>query len=57
MMMFTFRPEMPFSDKCGPKNQNCQLTLKFGMQTNSDMQKSIVISTFYVLDGKQHFVA
>ena len=52
MMMFTFRPEMPFSDKCGPKNQNCQLTLKFGMQTDSDMQKSIVISTFYVLDGK-----
>ena len=27
---FCFRPEKPFLDKSGQKNQNCQLKQKFG---------------------------
>ena len=43
--------------KLGPKNQNCQFKLKFGTFTNSNMQNSIVLSTFSVLDGKHPFWA
>ena len=27
---FYFKPEIPFLGKFGPKNQNCQVKLKFG---------------------------
>ena len=40
-------------DKLGPKNQNCQLNLKFGTHTNSDMRNSMALLTFSVLDQKQ----
>ena len=32
--------------KLGPKNQNCQFKLKYGTETNSNMQNSMVIFTF-----------
>ena len=36
--------------KFGPKNQHCQFKLKFGNYTNSNMQSSMVLFTFSVLD-------
>ena len=38
--------QLPFLDKLGPKNQNCQFKLKIGTKTNSNMKKSMVIFTF-----------
>ena len=46
---------IPFLGKLGPKNQNCQFKLKFGTYTNSNMQNSMVVFTFSVLDQKQSF--
>ena len=40
--------------KFGPKNQNCQFKLKLGTQTNSNMQNSITVFAFYILDRKHH---
>ena len=34
---FYFRPEKPFLDKFGQKNQNCHFKLKFGSKTNLNM--------------------
>ena len=39
------------------KNQNCQFKLKVGTQTNSNWQNSMVVFTFFVLDGKYPFWA
>ena len=39
-------------DKFGPKNQNCQLKLKYGIGTNSNMQNSLVMFTFSVFNWK-----
>ena len=50
--LFCVRRETPFLGKFSPKNQNCQFTLKFGTKTNSNMQKSMVGFTFFVLDRK-----
>ena len=47
---FCFRPELCFLGKFGQKKigQNCQFKLKFG--TDSNMQNSMVMLTFSVLD-------
>ena len=48
MWVFSFRPEAPFLGKFDPKNENCWSKLKFGTQTNSNMQNSVVMfSVFY----------
>ena len=36
----------------GPKNQNVKFKLKFGTYTNSNMQNSMALFTFSVLDMK-----
>ena len=51
-IFFRFRSEFPFLGKFGPKNQNCQFKLKFGTKPNSNMQNSMVVFTFSVLDRK-----
>ena len=43
---FQFRPQIPFSGKFGPKNQNCQFILKFGTLTNANMQNSMAMFNF-----------
>ena len=43
---FCFRPEISFLRKFGPKNQNCQFTLKLGTKTNLNMQDLMVCSLF-----------
>ena len=45
-------PETSFLGKFGPKNQNYQFNLNFGTLTNSNMENSIVVFTFSVLDWK-----
>ena len=55
LRLFCFRPETPFLGKFGPKNQNCQFNLKFGTWTNSNMENSMVVFTFSVLDWKHPF--
>ena len=52
---FYFRRETPFLGKFGPKTQNCQFKLKFGTQTNSNMQNSMVVLTFSVFDWRYAF--
>ena len=52
---FPFYLGNSFLGKFGPKNQNCQFKLKFGTSTNSNMQNSVVVFTFSVLDQKQPF--
>ena len=37
-----------FLDKFDPKSQNCQLKLKFGTKTNSNMLNSMMMFTFFV---------
>ena len=49
---FRFWLELPFLDKLGPKNQNCQFKLIFGTYTNSNMQNSMTLFIFSVLDRK-----
>ena len=39
------------------KNQNCEFKLKFGSKINSNMQNSMVVFTFSILDGKNFFWA
>ena len=56
VLFFCFRPETPFLGKFGPKNQNCQFKLKFGTKTNSNMQNSMALFTFSVLDRKYPFL-
>ena len=52
-----FRPEIPFLWKFGPKNQNCYLRLKFNISAALNMESSIVMLTFTVLDWKYPFWA
>ena len=49
--------EIPFLGKFGSKNQNCQLKLKFGTYTNSNMQNSMVMFIYFVFDWKYPFWA
>ena len=51
-----FGLETPFLGKFGTKNQNCQFKLKFGTKTNSNMQNSMALFTFSVLDRKHPFL-
>ena len=56
-LLFLFWPEIPFSMKFGPKNQNCQFKLKISSFTNSSMQNSIVIFNFLIFNQKCSFWA
>ena len=55
--LICFRLEIPFLGKFGPKNQNCQFILKFGTQTNSNMQNSMGMFTVLGFDPKYLFWA
>ena len=60
MVMFTFSVfdrKNPFWANLDQKSQNYQFKLKFGTQTNSNMQYSIVVFTFFVFDQKCPFWA
>ena len=50
-----FLPEIFFLGKSGPKNHNCQFKLKFSAKTNSSIQNSMVMFTFFVFDRKYVF--
>ena len=50
-----FWPEISFLSKFGPKIQNCQFKLKFGTETNSNKQNSMVLFTFSVFNRKYPF--
>ena len=52
---FCFRLKLRFLGKFVPKNQTCQFKLKFGSQTYSNMQHSIVVFTFSFLNQKYPF--
>ena len=52
---FCFRPEIPFLGKFDPKTRNGQFKLKFGTQTKWNLQHSVVIFTFSVLNQKYPF--
>ena len=52
---FRFRPEIPFLGKFGLKNQNCQFKVKSDTSTNSNMQNSMAVFTFSVLERKYPF--
>ena len=41
--------------KSDPESQNCQFKLKFGTKTNLNMQNSMVVFTFAVLQWKYRF--
>ena len=57
MRFFRFQLEIPFLGKFGKKNQNCQLKLKFGTCTNSNVQNSVVMFTFSVFNWNYPFWA
>ena len=52
---FHFWREIPFLGKVGQKKQNCQFKLKFGTETLSHIQNSMVMFTFPVLNRKYPF--
>ena len=49
--------EMPFLGKFGPKNQNTHFMLKFGTETNSNMQNSMTLFSFFIFEWKYPFWA
>ena len=53
--LFCFRPEKPFLDKSGQKNQTCQFKWKFGTKTNLNMQNPMMVFTFSVFGRKYFF--
>ena len=55
MFLFLFTTTNALFGRFGPKNQNYQFKLKFGAQSNQNMQKSVVIFTFSVFDWKYPF--
>ena len=55
LTFFSFVPEIPFLEKFGPKIQNCLFKVKFGTQTNLNMQNSLVMLTLFVFDQKYPF--
>ena len=57
LTFFGFWVEIPLLGKFGPKNQNCHFKLKFGTYTNSNMQNSMVMFSFFVFDRKYPFWA
>ena len=52
---FRFWLKLPILCKFDPKKQNCQFKLKFGIWTNSNIQNSMVLVIFSVLDQKHPF--
>ena len=54
---FCFWSGIPFLGKFGPKTQNYQFKLKFGTYTNSTMQNSMMLFTFFVFEQKYSFSA
>ena len=50
--LICFRPQVPFLGKFGPQNQIFLLEVKFGTETISNMQNSVVMFTFPVFDQK-----
>ena len=54
---FCFTPEIPFLGKFRPKIQNYLLKVKLGAWTYSNIQNSIMMFTFSVLDRKYVFWA
>ena len=48
---------MFFLGKFGPKNQNCHFMLKFSTYTNSNMQNSLMLFSFFVFECKSLFWA
>ena len=49
--------EIPFWGKFVPENQNCQFKLKFGTKTNWNMQNSMLVFTYSVLnEGKRNII-
>ena len=51
MVMLTFPVidyKYPFQANLGSEIESCQFKLKFGTSTNSNMQNSMVVFTFYV---------
>ena len=52
--LFVFRPEILFEEMRSKKG-NCQLKLKFGTQNYLNMQNSMAVFTFSVLDQKYPF--
>ena len=52
IFFFCFRLEIPFLGKFGPKGQNHQLKPKFGSWTNSNIQNSMILFTFFVFEWK-----
>ena len=52
-----FRAEVSFFGKFVPKDQNCQFKLRFGTMTSTNMQNSMVMFTFFILDQKYPFWA
>ena len=59
MVLFNFSvsPEIPFLGKFCPKYQNHRFKLKFGTETNVNMQNSMVMLIFSVFDRKYPFWA
>ena len=54
--LFCFWLKTPFLGKFGPKTSNCQFELNFGTYTNLNMQNSMIVSTFSVLDLRKNFL-
>ena len=52
----SFWLEIPFLGKFDQKSQNCQFKLKFGTQTNSNMQNSMAVFTFFCFRRKTLFL-
>ena len=57
MRIFSFRPEAPFLSKFTQKIKIVESKLKFGTQSNLNMQNSMVMFTFSVFDQKYPFRA
>ena len=52
MVMFTISV---LGKSCQKKKQNCEFKLKFGTKTNSNLQNSIAVFNFSVLDFEYPF--
>ena len=52
-----YNAKIPSLGKFGPKNQNCQFKLKFGILTNSSKKDSLVTFMFSIVYRKDSFWA
>ena len=55
LIFAVLRLEIPFVAKFDPKNQNCQLKMKFGTQANLNVQNNVVMISSSVLHRKYLF--